>query len=150
MALQHILNVPRRFDELLNKVNKGALGASMRNVLNKKNVSQFKLFTYETGLQDGYKIEEVVPGTTTPIADYVHSDEFYKYLIGSGVDGLKFRLWSRYAKDSEIVRELMLEIKKVYVHYEDDEDDDMPPPLRFMGQQKFFNEEDEGSDSQQL
>jgi hypothetical protein len=149
MALQHILNVPRRFDELLNKVNKGALGAAMRSVLNKKNVSQFKLFTYETGIQDGYKVEEVVPGTTTPIADYVHSDEFYKYLIGCGVNGLKFRLWSRRQQDSQIVRELMLEIKKVYVHYEEDEDDDMPPPLHFMGQQKIF-EDDEGSVSQDI
>ncbi len=149
MALQHILNVPRRFDELLNKVNKGALGAAMRSVINKKNVSQFKLFTYETGIQDGYKVEEVVPGTTTPIADYVHSDEFYKYLIGSGVDGLKFRIWSRRQQNSQIVRELMLEIKKVYVHYEEDEDDDMPPPLRFMGQQQIF-EDEEGSVSQEI
>ena len=149
MALQHILSVPRRFDELLNKVNKGALGAAMRSVLNKKNVTQFKLFTYETGIQDGYKVEEVVPGTTTPIADYVHSDEFYKYLIGSGVPELKFRLWSRRQEDSHIIRELMLEIKKVHVHSEQEEDDDMPPPLRFIGQQKIF-EDDQASFSQEI
>jgi len=33
-------------------------------------------------------------------------------LIGKGVPELKFRLWSRYTKNSGLVRELMLEIKR--------------------------------------
>jgi len=136
MALQQVLSVPRRFDELLDNVNKGALRAAMNSVLsNKQPLSQFKLFTYESGVRyEGgvaFRVEELVPGSSIQIADYVYSDEFYKYLIGSGANGLKFRLWSRYSKDSGLVRELMLEIKKftfnqppVEEFYEDEDDDE--------------------------
>jgi hypothetical protein len=117
MALQQVLNVPRRFDELLNLVNKGALRAAMNSVLsNKQPLSQFKLFVYESGVRYergvAFRVEELVPGTNIQISDYVYSEEFYNELIGKGVPELKFRLWSRYAKDSGLVRELMLEIKR--------------------------------------
>jgi hypothetical protein len=117
MALQQVLNVPRRFDELLDNVNKGALRAAMNSVLyNKQPLTQFKLFVYESGVRYergvAFRVEELVPGTNIQIADYVYSDEFYTNLIGQGVPELKFRLWSRYAKDSGLVRELMLEIKR--------------------------------------
>ena len=117
MALQQVLSVPRRFDELLTNVNKGALRAAMNSVLfNKQSLSQFKLFAYESGIRyEGgvaFRVEELVPGSSIQIADYVYSDEFYANLIGRGVPELKFRLWSRYSKDSGLVRELMLEIKR--------------------------------------
>ena len=139
MALQQVLNVPRRFDELLDNVNKGALRAAMNSVLsNRQPLSQFKLFTYESGTRyEGglaFRVEELVPGSSVQIADYVYSDEFYSNLIGRGVPHLKFRLWSRYSKDSGLVRELMLEIKKftfnqppVEEYAEDDDEEDGTP-----------------------
>jgi len=139
MALQQVLNVPRRFDELLDNVNKGALRAAMNSVLfNKQPVSQFKLFVYESGVRYergvAFRVEELVPGSTIQIADYVYSDEFYANLIGRGVPELKFRLWSRYSKDSGLVRELMLEIKRATFNQPNDTDsaceqeDDTPMP----------------------
>ena len=117
MALQQVLNVPRRFDELLDKVNKGALRSAMNKILsNKQHITQFTLFAYDSGIRvesgNEFRVELLVPGTTIPIADYVYSEEFYNELIGKGVPELKFRLWSRYTKNSGLVRELMLEIKR--------------------------------------
>jgi hypothetical protein len=127
MALQQVLSVPRRFDELLSNVNKGALRAAMNSVLfNKQPLSQFKLFAYESGIRyEGgvaFRVEELVPGSSIQIADYVYSDEFYANLIGRGVPELKFRLWSRYSKDSGLVRELMLEIKRATFNQPNDTD----------------------------
>jgi len=117
MALQQVLCTPRRFDELLDKVNKGALRSAMNKILsNKQHITQFTLFAYDSGIRvesgNGFRVEQLVPGTTIPIADYVYSEEFYNELIGKGVPELKFRLWSRYTKNSGLVRELMLEIKR--------------------------------------
>jgi len=117
MALQQVLCTPRRFDELLDKVNKGALRSAMNKILsNKQHITQFTLFAYDSGIRvesgNGFRVEQLVPGTTIPIADYVYSEEFYNELIGKGVPELQFRLWSRYASGSKLVRELMLEIKR--------------------------------------
>ena len=117
MALHQVLFTPPRFDKLLDKVSKGALRSAMNKILsNKQHITQFTLFVYDSGIRvesgTGFRVEQLVPGTTIPIADYVYTREFYNELIGKGVPELQFRLWSRYAKNSGLVRELMLEIKR--------------------------------------
>lgn len=75
----------------------------------------FVLFHYKSGFSNGTFVDECIPGLNITIASYIHTSAFYDSLVGSGVDGVKFRLWSRNAQKVQNTseRQLMLTIKQV-------------------------------------
>ena len=74
----------------------------------------FVLFHYKSGFVSGARVDECIPGTTTTLVSYIYSGDFYHSLVGEGLQGLKFRLWSRIDKNGANVasRQLLLTIKK--------------------------------------
>ena len=104
-----------KFLNMLPLINTPALRRAILNVKEGQDFERnFILFHYKSGLENGVYLEECIPGKNVSISHYVNSDAFYKALIGNGIPGLKFRIWSRSAnlnhKPSE--RQLMLMIKK--------------------------------------
>ena len=105
-----------KFLNVLSMINTTALRSAIYKVRTEQEFQRnFVLFHYNSGFSNGTFVDECIPGLDNiTIASYVHSRSFYECLIGSGVDGVKFRLWSRNTQKVQNTseRQLMLTIKQ--------------------------------------
>jgi len=106
-----------KFLNVLSMINTTALRSAIYKVRNGQEFQRnFVLFHYNSGFSNGTFVDECIPGLNNiTIASYVRSHSFYACLVGSGVDGVKFRLWSRNSQKVQNTseRQLMLTIKQV-------------------------------------